>query len=220
TISVIDTPGLYDTSISEEQLKNELERCIEMSVPGPHAFLLVTRLDLTLTDEVKNTVKWIQKNFGEDAALYTIILFTRGDQLKISIEQFLINNELFRELVEQCKGGYHVFNNTVEDNRSQVTELLQKIDFMVIENGGQHYMNEMYNMKAQRKKEEEEKRRKEDDERKKLEEEEKIRKDKNSRTVKKVVLAGATALGGVTAVVGTGLLAAATGGVALPAVLL
>uniref|UniRef100_A0A672PAX7 Zgc:171452 n=1 Tax=Sinocyclocheilus grahami TaxID=75366 RepID=A0A672PAX7_SINGR len=129
-ISVIDTPGLFDTSISEEQLKNELMRCVEISVPGPHVFLLVIRLDVRFTDEEKNTVRWIQENFGEDAARYTIILFTRGDQLKTSIEEFLSKNKQIRNLVEQCKGGYHVFINTAEENQSQVTELLEKIDRM------------------------------------------------------------------------------------------
>uniref|UniRef100_A0A8C2DGE6 AIG1-type G domain-containing protein n=1 Tax=Cyprinus carpio TaxID=7962 RepID=A0A8C2DGE6_CYPCA len=114
-ISVIDTPGLFDTSISEEQLKNELVKCVEMSVPGPHAFLLLIRLDVRFTDEEKNTVKWIQKNFGEEAARYTIVLFTRGDQLEkenLTIVEFLTENMQIGELVEQCKGGYHVFNNT------------------------------------------------------------------------------------------------------------
>uniref|UniRef100_A0A9J8AJM8 GTPase IMAP family member 8 n=1 Tax=Cyprinus carpio carpio TaxID=630221 RepID=A0A9J8AJM8_CYPCA len=149
-ISVIDTPGLFDTSISEEQLKNELVKCVEMSVPGPHVFLLVIRLDVRFTDEEKNTVKWIQKNFGEEAARYTIVLFTRGDQLKTSIEEFLIKNKQIQELVEQCKERYHVFNNAKEENQSQVTELLEKIHRMVKENGGEHYTNEMY-QEAQRK---------------------------------------------------------------------
>ncbi|KAL1281276.1 hypothetical protein QQF64_000079 [Cirrhinus molitorella] len=138
-ISVIDSPGLFDTKISEEQLKNELQRCVEMSVPGPHVFLLVTRLDVRFTEEEKNTVKWIQENFGEDAASYTIVLFTRGDQLKTSIEEFLIKNKQIRNLVEQCK----------EDRQN---------------GGGEHYTNEMYK-EAQRKIEEEEKRKKSEEER-------------------------------------------------------
>ncbi len=72
-ISVIDTPGVCDTS-----MRGQIMRCVEMSLPGPHAFLLVIRLDVRFTDEEKNTVKWIQENFGEDALHYTIILFARG----------------------------------------------------------------------------------------------------------------------------------------------
>ncbi|XP_016372661.1 GTPase IMAP family member 8 [Sinocyclocheilus rhinocerous] len=225
-ISVIDTPGLFDTSISEEQLKNELVKCVKMSVPGPHAFLLVIRLDVRFTDEEKNTVKWIQKNFGEEAARYTIILFTRGDQLKTSIEEFLTKNKQIQELVQQCKGGYHVFNNTKEDNRSQVTELLEKIDRMVEENGGERYTNEMY-QEAQIQIWEEEKRKREEEERQKLEEEEKIRKEERSRLVNKGVLMGTGMVvgAGAAVVVGGGTFgpvlisgAAAAGGAALTSV--
>ncbi|KAF4118180.1 hypothetical protein G5714_000231 [Onychostoma macrolepis] len=205
-ISVIDTPGLFDTSISEEQLKNELVKCVEMSVPGPHVFLLVIRLDVRFTDEEKNTVKWIQENFGEDAARYTIILFTRGDQLKTPIEEFLTKNKQIRELVELCKGGYQVFINTSEENQSQVTELLEKINRMVMENGGEHYTNEMY-QEAQRKREEEEKRKRQEEERKKLKEKEKIREEERSRLLNNtqgVVLLGTGVVVGVGAAVVVG----------------
>ncbi|KAL1281281.1 hypothetical protein QQF64_000084 [Cirrhinus molitorella] len=214
-ISVIDTPGLFDTKISEEQLKNELQRCVAMSVPGPHVVLLVTRLDVRFTDEEKNTVEWIQENFGEDAARYTIILFTRGDQLKTSIEVFLNNNDQFRELAEQCQGGYHVFNNTKEDNRSQVTELLEKIDKMVEENGGEHYTNEMYE-EAQRKIEEEEKRRREEEERIKFEEEEQIREEERSRLLNK---AKDAVLLGTGMVMGAGAAVVVSGGTLGPALI-
>ncbi len=144
-ISVIDTPGPFDTSMSEEQLKAEIVKCVYMSAPGPHVFLLVMRLDVRYTNEEKNTVKWIQENFGEEASRYTIILFTRGDLLKgIMLDDYISENNDLKALVNMCGNRFHLFNNKDMKNRSQVTELLEKIEKMVKENGGQHYSNEMY----------------------------------------------------------------------------
>lgn len=194
TISVIDTPGLCDTSISQEELKKELVKCVELSVPGPHAFLLVLRVDVRFTDEEKKTVKLIQENFGEKATRYTIILFTRGDQLKsTTIEEFLTKNKSIKEIVDQCKGGYHVFDNTDQENRAQVTELIEKIDSVVKDNGGEHYTNEMYK-ETQRK--------------------------KMLTKVKHAALVGASVTGAVGAAVGGVALVAATGGLALPLLLI
>ncbi|KAL0161977.1 hypothetical protein M9458_041373, partial [Cirrhinus mrigala] len=143
-ISVIDTPGLFDTSMSEEQLKGEIVKCVYMSVPGPHVFLLVMRLDMKYTNEEKNTVKWIQENFGKEATRYTIILFTRGDQLEgNTLDDYISENNDLKALVNECGGRFHSFNNKDMKNRSQVTELLEKIEKMVKENGGQHYTNKM-----------------------------------------------------------------------------
>ncbi|XDV48460.1 hypothetical protein PO909_017867 [Leuciscus waleckii] len=178
-ISVIDTPGLFDTEINKKIIEEELEKCVSMSVPGPHVFLLVVRLDVRFTDEEKKTVKWIQENFGEKAANYSIILFTRGDQIDEPIEEFLEKNRQIEELVRQCKNRYHVFNNK-DKNPSQVNKLLDKIVRMVMENGGGHYTNEMYK-EAQKKQREEDKRQREENERRKLEEEEKINKKVQER---------------------------------------
>ncbi|KAK6300971.1 hypothetical protein J4Q44_G00290690 [Coregonus suidteri] len=170
-IDVIDTPGLFDTTVTIEKMKCELERCFYMSVPGPHAFLLVIRLGVRFTEEERNTVKWIQENFGEEASKYTMVLFTGGDQLrKKSVEQFVGESVNLQDLISKCGGGYHSVINDSDSNTNpdQVPELLKKIEEMVKRNGGQHYTNEMY-QEVQRKIEEEEERKREE-ERKKQEE--------------------------------------------------
>ncbi|XP_039512883.1 GTPase IMAP family member 8-like isoform X1 [Pimephales promelas] len=145
TISVIDTPGLYDTEMSEEELKKEIVKCIYMSAPGPHVFLLVIRLDVRFTEEEKKTVKWIQKHFGGKASQHTIILFTHTDHLKgLSLDEYISESNDLKALINECGGRFHSFNNEDMINRSQVTELLQKIDEMVRINGGQHYTNERF----------------------------------------------------------------------------
>uniref|UniRef100_A0A8C8GVV8 AIG1-type G domain-containing protein n=1 Tax=Oncorhynchus tshawytscha TaxID=74940 RepID=A0A8C8GVV8_ONCTS len=170
-IDVIDTPGHFDTSVTIEKMKGELERCFYMSVPGPHVFLLVIRLG-RFTEEERNTVKWIQDNFGEEASTYTMVLFTGGDQLrKKSVEQFVGESVNLQDLISKCGGGYHSVINDSDSsaNPDQVPELLKKIEEMVKRNGGQHYTNEVY-QKVQRKIEEEEERKREEERKKKEEE--------------------------------------------------
>ncbi|XP_038839982.1 GTPase IMAP family member 7-like [Salvelinus namaycush] len=179
-IDVIDTPGLYDTTLSKEEMESEIVRCIEMSVPGPHAFLLVIRLGVRFTEEEQNTVKWIQKNFGEEASMYTILLFTHGDQLEgKSVKGFLAESPELRKLINICGGRYHSLINDKRKDNTQVRELLEKIDEMVENNGGKHYITEMY-QEAQRKIEEEKLKRRRQEENK--------RERERERTVEEILI--------------------------------
>ncbi|KAB5523719.1 hypothetical protein PHYPO_G00155730 [Pangasianodon hypophthalmus] len=142
-IKVIDTPGMFDTSLTPDQLKKEIGRCVYLSVPGPHVFLLVIKLG-RFTEEEKNAVKWIQENFEDDASLYTMVLFTHTDQLgERTLEEFLGESPELRRLLNTCGNRYHAFNNN-DPGRSQVDKLMQKIDDMVLMNGGKYYTNKMY----------------------------------------------------------------------------
>ncbi|XP_023254534.1 GTPase IMAP family member 4-like, partial [Seriola lalandi dorsalis] len=145
-ISVIDTPGLFDTRFDEERTQRDLNQCINYAAPGPHIFLVVIRLG-RFTDEEKQTVQKIQEIFGQAADRYSMVLFTGGDLLEdTTIEEFLDTCLDLQELVGRCNGQYHVFNNKLKDEeaRSQVSELLHKIRNIVAKNGGSHYTSEMF----------------------------------------------------------------------------
>ncbi|XP_059424760.1 golgin subfamily A member 6-like protein 24 [Carassius carassius] len=139
-ITVIDTPGLFDTELSNEEIQREISNCISMILPGPHVFLLLISLG-RFTEEEKTAVKIIQETFGENSLKYTIVLFTRGDDLQNkTIEKFLGKpGSALNHLIEACGNRFHVFNNKETEDRTQVTDLLQKIDNMVKENGGSYY---------------------------------------------------------------------------------
>ncbi|XP_042559451.1 GTPase IMAP family member 9-like [Clupea harengus] len=143
-ITVIDTPGLFGTEQPTEELNGELEKGVEMSVPGPHAFLLVISLAVRFTEEERNAVKLIQDNFGEGALKYTIVLLTHGDVLEgTPVSDFLLKNHVLSSLTRHCGDRYHVFNNKSKDS-TQVRKLMEKIEAMVKKNGGANYTSEMY----------------------------------------------------------------------------
>ncbi|XP_078140392.1 GTPase IMAP family member 9-like [Centroberyx gerrardi] len=142
-VSVIDTPGIYDTKYSEDEVLRKLKICISLSAPGPHVFLIVIKLD-RFTEEELRTVELLRQVFGDKAADYTLVLFTHGDRLgQTRVEDFLSKSQELCQLITNCNGRYHVFNNRVP-NSLQVPGLLAKIDRMVSNNGGTFYTNEMF----------------------------------------------------------------------------
>lgn len=145
-VAVIDTPGIYDTDLNQEEVEKRLKECISLLAPGPHAFLIVISLG-RFTEEEQKTVALLQKAFGEKAADYSMVLFTRGDELqKTTIEDYFRKCDKMSHLIAKCNWRYHVFNNKCTNesqNESQVTQLLAKIKNMVQCNGGTFYTNEM-----------------------------------------------------------------------------
>ncbi|KAF4096302.1 hypothetical protein G5714_022271 [Onychostoma macrolepis] len=152
-ITVIDTPGLFDTKFSREEIQREITECISMILPGPHVFLLLIPVG-RFTQEEENTVKIIQETFGKNSLMFTMVLFTRGDDLKKTIEEYLGKpDSALMKLIEQCGNRYHVFNNNKTGDCVQVSELLKKISDMVEENGGSYYTCKMFRQMEREKQE-------------------------------------------------------------------
>uniref|UniRef100_A0A8C6TBY6 AIG1-type G domain-containing protein n=1 Tax=Neogobius melanostomus TaxID=47308 RepID=A0A8C6TBY6_9GOBI len=146
-VEVVDTPGLFDNSMSNQEINEEMVKCISLVAPGPHVILLVLRIG-RFTPEENETLNLIKKVFGSDAQKYIIVLFTHGDELdknKTSIEDFIKDkcDDSCQKLISDCGNRYHVFNNRDKTKRQQVNELIQKIDSLIKENGGSCYTNKM-----------------------------------------------------------------------------
>ncbi|KTF73837.1 hypothetical protein cypCar_00047766 [Cyprinus carpio] len=145
-VTVIDTPGLFNTELTNKEIQREISSCISMILPGPHVFIIVLNLGQRFTQEESESVKIIQEMFGENSLMFTMVLFTRGDDLKNrTIEQCLGKpGSVIRNLTEACGNRFHVFNNNQTEDRTQVTDLLQKIDNMLKTNGGGFYSCKMF----------------------------------------------------------------------------
>uniref|UniRef100_A0A3Q4HMV4 GTPase IMAP family member 8 n=1 Tax=Neolamprologus brichardi TaxID=32507 RepID=A0A3Q4HMV4_NEOBR len=133
-VVVVDTPGLFDTTLTNEDVHEELVKCVSLLAPGPHVFLLVLQIG-RLTEEENKTLVLLKNFFGKNSQRFTIILLTKGDDLeynKVSVNDFIKNNcaESFKKLISDCGGRYHVFNNRDKENKQQVSELITKIDIM------------------------------------------------------------------------------------------
>ncbi|KAM9323467.1 GTPase IMAP family member 7-like isoform 2-T2 [Pholidichthys leucotaenia] len=144
-INVVDTPGILDTSKSVETIQKEISKCIQMSSPGPHVFLLVLQIG-RFTKEEENCVQALEKIFGPKLRSHMMVLFTRGDELKNkTIHQYVqYGHPKLQQVIQKCGNRYHVFNNKDKQNRRQVVTLIQKIDEIVAANGGKYYSDEMY----------------------------------------------------------------------------
>uniref|UniRef100_A0A668T327 AIG1-type G domain-containing protein n=1 Tax=Oreochromis aureus TaxID=47969 RepID=A0A668T327_OREAU len=151
SITLIDTPGFFDTGRSEADLNSEIMSCMTECAPGPHAFLIVLRVDKFTEHEQAVITKTVQ-SFSDEALKYAVVVFTHGDQLdkNLKIEDFVSQNKNLSDLVSKCGGRCHVFDNkhwnnnqpnNYRSNQFQLEELLKTIEKMVVEKNGGYYTN-------------------------------------------------------------------------------
>ncbi|XP_028640585.1 GTPase IMAP family member 7-like [Grammomys surdaster] len=144
---VVDTPGLFDTKETMTTTCTEISRCVLYSCPGPHAIILVLKLDRH-TEEEQKTVALIKGLFGEAALKYMIILFTRKEELEgQSLDNFVDEaGEKLNEIVLQCGKRYLAFNNKAvgAEQETQAQQLIDLIEEMVASNGGSYFSDRIY----------------------------------------------------------------------------
>ncbi|CAL1615104.1 unnamed protein product [Knipowitschia caucasica] len=139
TVTIAITPPLFDKSFGVE----ELSKCVSQLAPGPHAFLLLLPIG-NIHKEDRESLQLIKETLGEKSKDFVMVVFTRGDELDSqSLESYVDDCDSFvKDIIKECQGRCHVFNNKDETNCVQVAELLKKIDKMVRMNCG--FTKEMF----------------------------------------------------------------------------
>lgn len=164
---VIDTPGLFDTTLSRQEIEREISRCVLMASPGPHIFLLVLRIG-RFTEEERQAVSKIQEIFGEAAKRHTLIVFTGKDSLlrgNKNIHEFISAGDSYlRTITSECPV---IAVNNIDRSDDQVRELLNAIKSRIGSGrlASNYYTNNDFNnakmaLDAKRRKEKEEAERK------------------------------------------------------------
>ncbi|KAK7910385.1 hypothetical protein WMY93_015069 [Mugilogobius chulae] len=140
-IKLMDTPGVFDTDPNSTDLGEKLYNCIKGCADGPHAFLLILKVE-TYTQQEQDAVSKTLSYFSDEALKYTTVVFTHGDQLEgQTIKEWYKKNKALRSVVQKCGDRCHVFDNRYWNNQDRVKALLSTIEDTVEENGGRCYTN-------------------------------------------------------------------------------
>ncbi|KAK6180612.1 hypothetical protein SNE40_008630 [Patella caerulea] len=144
-LDVIDTPGIADTTTSLTETFEELTRCIELSYPGPHVFLLVLKID-RFTQEEMDTIKHLKYWFGHGFMKYAVFIFTGKDSLDFdgsTIDQHLEDSPSeMKALIWEADGRFAAINNRVPGPELKAIMNFVKQTMQI--NNGQYYTKQMY----------------------------------------------------------------------------
>ncbi|XP_013923256.1 PREDICTED: GTPase IMAP family member 4-like [Thamnophis sirtalis] len=134
TLTVIDTPGFFDTKYPEPVTLAEIKKCVSLCSPGPHVIIQVIRMGHFSKEEMKVS-EIINSIFSMKAKAYLVILFTRKEDLEGRPLQEVLSEggkslEPLRKQIKSCGNRYLAFNNKAEgkERQDQVDELIRMVD--------------------------------------------------------------------------------------------
>ncbi|XP_072299055.1 GTPase IMAP family member 8 [Eucyclogobius newberryi] len=143
-VTVVDTPGWWANYFSDETPifdKREMVLSLSSCPPGPHAFLLIIRVDRLFTDTYRKAVEEHVELISDQIWNRVIVLFSFGDWLGSTTTEQYIESEgkPLQWVVDRCDNRYHILNNKTKGDGFQVRELIGKIEEMVSACGSNWY---------------------------------------------------------------------------------
>ncbi|XP_013911814.1 PREDICTED: GTPase IMAP family member 3-like [Thamnophis sirtalis] len=148
TVSVVDTPAMFDSDNYNEIVRREIMACLELSRPGPHALIFVTQVGHFTPEDVA-VIKHVQDVFGAESTSHTIILFTCLENLRgIPLDEYVTQSgdRNLQDLIQRCGRHFCGFNNKASgaERERQVPKLMEMVQRTIWKNGGRYYTNQLY----------------------------------------------------------------------------
>ncbi|XP_017285924.1 uncharacterized protein LOC108244325 [Kryptolebias marmoratus] len=137
SVTLVEAPRWYwSGSKMEDSVRKETQQAMTLVEPGLHAVLLLVPVN-QFTEMDGRVPAELEELFGKEILDHTLVLLTCGDYLMGRTAEEYLQKEHpgLRQMIECCGGGYHVFNNRQRQERTQVQELLEKVESMVQKNG-------------------------------------------------------------------------------------
>ncbi|KAH0520292.1 GTPase IMAP family member 6 [Microtus ochrogaster] len=147
-VEVIDTPDILSPQYQLEVAAEKI--CEVLASPGPHVVLLVIQVG-RYTAEDHQAARRLQEIFGEGILAYTILVFTRKEDLAGgSLEEYVQenNSKSLDDLHVVCERRHCGFNNRAQwyERKAQLEDLKEKIDLVLWENEGHCYTTKLPNV--------------------------------------------------------------------------
>lgn len=164
---VVDTPGLFDTNRTTQEILVEMTKWYTLVSPGIHAIVLVVQVG-RFTEEEQKTVDFFMNTFGNDLKDFLVVVFTHKDRLEddnMTIDDFvetMNKSSNLRKLIHESRGRYTAigYKGQKEDREKEVKHILSMIDGIKGKDGLNYYSNDVF--KTVQKLEENERRRREE----------------------------------------------------------
>ncbi|XP_051984723.1 GTPase IMAP family member 8-like [Xyrauchen texanus] len=134
-VILIDTPGWWMFSSVKETpkpIKQEIISSLSFYPLGAHAVLLVVQPGIAFTEAHRRSIKEHMELLGQNVWNHSIVVFSWGDWLGAPTIEEHIESEgkNLQWLISKCGNRYHVLKNRQWKDRTQVTELIEKVEMM------------------------------------------------------------------------------------------
>lgn len=136
-LTVVDTPGWWcDFSAQDtaELVKREIVSSVSLCSPGPHVFLIVIKVSSAFSEKRRRAVEEHVALLGEGVWRHCMVVFVSADRSNHTEAEQLVQTggEAVRWLSGKCSQRRHA---VILSDDTEVTELLEKIQKLVTENG-------------------------------------------------------------------------------------